>query len=113
MRADHLLLNNIRALLTARGQKQRDLAFWMQRHETWLSKILKADRGVRMKDLDRIADFFGLTVHQLFAPGTSAYAERRRGDRRSGRDRRSGTDRRGSHLQHETPLRRRRVGRRI
>lgn len=67
---------------------------WVGKHETWISKILKEDRGIQLKDLDKIADFFGLTVHQLFSPGISPLTERRRGQRRSGRERRGTTDRR-------------------
>lgn len=94
MRADLLLSQNIRSLLLKRKQDQRELAMWAGHHETWISKILNGGRGLRLKDLDKIADFFGLTVHQLFSPGISEYTERRRGERRSGRDRRGGRDRR-------------------
>ena len=90
-----MLVRNIQALLDARGQTQRDLARWMGHHETWLSKILKIERGIRLQDLDRFAAFFGVTVPQLLSPGITPHTERRRGDRRSQRDRRSGYDRRG------------------
>lgn len=94
MRTDLLLVANIRSLLHARGQDQRALASWVGHHETWLSKVMREDRGVRLKDLDRIADFFGISVHQLLAPGVSTVSERRRGPRRSGRERRNPVDRR-------------------
>lgn len=94
MRTDLLLVNNIRTLLQTRGQDQRALASWVGHHETWLSKVMREDRGVRLKDLDRIADFFGISVHQLLAPGVSPVTERRRGQRRSSRERRSSLDRR-------------------
>lgn len=92
MRTELLLLQNIRSLLRARGQTQRDLADWMGHHETWLSKIMQENRGMRMKEVDRVADFFGLKAHQLLQPGISV--ERRRGERRAGRERRGGIDRR-------------------
>lgn len=94
LRASLLLLQNIRDLLARRRQDQRDLAMWVGHHETWLSKILNEDRSVRLKDLDKIADFFGLEPYQLFSPGISPLTERRRGERRSGRERRAGHDRR-------------------
>lgn len=98
MKATFLLRQNIRALLRARGQKDSDLAQWCKKSRAWISKILAEDRDDRTKvrelnvrDLDRIADFFGLATYQLFQPGISPLTERRSGhDRRSGRDRRIG-----------------------
>lgn len=92
MRLELLLVQNIRVLLQGRGLSQRDLAKWVGHHETWLSKILKADRGLKLKEVDRVADFFGMEAYQLLSPGISV--ERRRGQRRSGRERREATDRR-------------------
>lgn len=98
MKATHLLRHNIRTLLRARGQHYADLAQWCHKSRAWLTKILKEDRDdptdvrdFRLKELDRIADFFGLAAYQLFQPGISPLTERRAGhDRRSGRDRRIG-----------------------
>lgn len=108
MKTEYLLLQNIRALLEGRGFYQRDLAMWVGKHETWLSKILQEDRGIRMKDLDRIADFFGLSSYELLQPGIGPLTERRRGDRRSDRDRRGGGDRRRTKETMHAPTRRRR-----
>jgi hypothetical protein len=95
MKASALLKQNIDALLKARGQTQHDLAVWCRRSDGWLSKILadepdiKKARGLPLKYLDRIADFFGLATYQLFQPGIGPLTERRsRVSRRSGRDRR-------------------------
>ena len=49
------------------------------------------ERGVPLKHLDRIADFFGIATYQLLQPGISPLTERR-----SGRERRTGHDRRVS-----------------
>ena len=96
MKATYLLKRNIESLLSARGQTQHDLAQWCRRSDAWLSKILSESdanqqkRGVPLKYLDRIADFFGLATYQLFQPGISPLTERRKGlDRRTGRDRRA------------------------
>lgn len=94
MRTELLLNENVRELLRRRGLSQRDLADWMGHHETWLSKILKEERGLKLKEVDRMADFFGMKAYQLLAPGIGPRTERRRGDRRSGRERRSEDDRR-------------------
>jgi hypothetical protein len=73
------------------------LAVWCHKTDGWLSKILADEpdhakaRGLPVKYLDRIADFFGLATYQLLQPGISALTERRKGtERRSGRDRRIG-----------------------
>ena len=90
MRTSLLLRRNLEALLQARGQTQHDLAFWCRRSDAWLSKILddNANRGLPLKYLDRIADFFGIAAYQLFQPGITPLLERRKGDRRAGMDRR-------------------------
>ena len=89
-RATSTLRRNIEALLRARGQTQHDLAMWCRRTDSWLSKILddQGNRGLPLKYLDRIADFFGIATYQLFQPGISPLLERRKGDRRRGLDRR-------------------------
>lgn len=86
----YLVKQNIRTLLKARGQDQKDLARWCRRTESWISQILtKPDRGFSIKEMDRIADFFGLATYQLFQPGLSHMTERRQGkERRAGADRR-------------------------
>jgi hypothetical protein len=63
---------------------------WCRRTDSWLSKILddQGNRGLPLKYLDRIADFFGIATYQLFQPGISPLLERRKGERRSGLDRR-------------------------
>jgi transcriptional regulator with XRE-family HTH domain len=99
--ASFILSKNIRALLEARHQTQRDLAEWCRFDESWMSKLLSATdaaKGLPLKHLDRIADFFGLATYQLFQPGISGITERR-----SGQDRRSGHDRRISAKQRDAP----------
>jgi hypothetical protein len=90
MKALPLLKQNIDALLRARHQDQKDLAQWCRRTEAWLSAALtQEDRGIPVKYLDRIADFFGLATYQLFQPGITPLTERRsKVPRRSGHDRR-------------------------
>lgn len=94
LRARYLLVENIKALLSARRVDQRDLAQWAGHRGAWISKILSGDRGVQLGDLDKIADFFGLTVADLFSVGIARVTERRRRQRRAGTDRRSGLERR-------------------
>jgi hypothetical protein len=93
VQATRLLKSNIDALLRARRQTRHDLAMWCRRSDPWLSKILSESptdqaRGVPLKYLDRIADFFGLAAYQLLQPGLTGLLERRKAERRSGKDRR-------------------------
>lgn len=101
LRSPVLLRQNIAALLRARGQTQKDLAAWCGYSKSWLNQILRDDRKPRpaghkervihVRDLDRIADFFGVAAYQLFLPGVSAFSERRKGlERRAGTERRQG-----------------------
>lgn len=94
LRTDVLLVENIRALLSARGVDASALAVWCGHRAAWISKIMSFERGCRVKDLGRIADFFGLSVADLLTHGISPLTERRRVHRRSGQDRRAGQDRR-------------------
>jgi hypothetical protein len=95
MKANLLLKQNIQALLRARHQNQTDLAQWCRKSESWISHIFRSDsRGVPLKYLDRIADFFGIATYQLLQPGITPLTERR------GKTRRSGADRRVSHISH-------------
>lgn len=89
-----MLMQNIRALLAARHIEDAALATWCGHNASWISKILAGDRGVPIKELGKIADFFGLTVAQLFQYGISPLAERRRSVRRKGLERRTADDRR-------------------
>lgn len=93
LKPEVLLAENIRTLLNTRGLDGRSLAVWCGHKPPWISKILTSDRGVQIKDLGKIADFFGLTVSDLFSQGISALTERRGGDRRK-HERRVGSDRR-------------------
>jgi transcriptional regulator with XRE-family HTH domain len=104
LRADVLLIENIRSLLNARGDDQRALAQWCGHRAAWISKILSAERGVQTADLSKIADFFGLTVAELFQHGISPLTERRHAHRRSGGERRVLGDRRQSAEMHHGRL---------
>jgi transcriptional regulator with XRE-family HTH domain len=87
--AINLLRRNISDLLLRRKESQTSLAFALGRGKSWINKFLNGQREIQLKDLDRIADFFGIATYQLFQPGISHLTERRSGiERRSNRDRR-------------------------
>lgn len=94
LRATSVMRSNISALLTARRESQTELARWLKHSRSWINKFLNGERQIQMKDLDRVASFFGIAPYQLFQPGIGQLTERRHGDRRTGRDRRVG------HMQH-------------
>ncbi len=96
LRALYLLRTNISGLLHVRKQSQTDLASWLHHDKSWMNKFLNGTRELQLKDLDRIADFFGLATYQLFQPGVVPGSERR-----GGRERRGGHDRRVSHAQRQ------------
>lgn len=85
---------NIRELMRVRQFEQKDVAFGSRRHPTWINKILKGTRPIKVADLDTVADILGVATYQLLQPGISAISERR-----SGKERRTGQDRRLSHQQ--------------
>ena len=88
LKASYLLIQNIRALLAGRGVDDKALAMFCGHKPAWLSKILSGERGMGLSDMDKVADFFGLTVAQLLQHGISPLTERRRTTRRQGHDRR-------------------------
>lgn len=90
LRAVTIMRNNIRALLDARHESQAALASWLRHSRAWINKFLNGERQVQLKDLDRIADFFGIATYQLFQPGISPLTERRVQERRKRKDRRIG-----------------------
>jgi transcriptional regulator with XRE-family HTH domain len=91
LKAVNQLRQNIEALLLARKEDQKTLAFAMGVHPTTVNKFLRGTRELQLADLDKVADFFGIATYQLFQPGISLLTERRlRTDRRTGRDRRIG-----------------------
>lgn len=112
MRAMHILRMNIRALLLKRRIPEAELAQWLGfKHRSSLNKFLNSDRaGFQMWRLDRLSDFFGLPVYQLFQPGISPLLERRiLKDRRMGHDRRQAHRDRLAHIPmpHEETVRKR------
>jgi transcriptional regulator with XRE-family HTH domain len=66
---------------------QTTLAGLMGKTQSWLSRRLNGVQHFRLRDLDRLADIFSLTVPELF------FDEYGQWDRRSGSDRRK-TERR-------------------
>lgn len=90
LRATTIMRHNVSTLLSARKETQAELAGWLRHSRSWINKFLNGERQIQMKDLDRIADFFGIAAYQLFQPGISPLTERRIQERRKHRERRIG-----------------------
>lgn len=88
LRGIYVLRENLVALMRSRGMTQDELATAVGRKKSWLNKFLKGSRQIQLVDIDRMADYLGVSTYQLFQPGLSRMAERRVGERRTGADRR-------------------------
>jgi transcriptional regulator with XRE-family HTH domain len=87
--ANQVLKENVRMLMEKRQISQKDLALYCGHGTSWANKWLNGTREIQFKDLDRMADLFGILPHQLFTPGISPMTERRVGaERRKIADRR-------------------------
>jgi transcriptional regulator with XRE-family HTH domain len=92
-----ILRRRVAALLEHTGHTRKDLAIYIGKQPSWTTEFLQGHHGVALKDLDRLARFFGLSVPQLFELDGYRFRDRRRGQRRCmTKDRRSGNDRRKS-----------------
>lgn len=90
-----ILRRRVDALLHHSGQTRKELALYMGKEPSWTTDFLLGHNGIRLKDLDRLARFFGLSVAALFELDGYRFRDRRRHNRRSGiADRRKGEDRR-------------------
>ena len=94
VRADEILRRRVDALLQHTERTRKDLAIYLGKQPSWTTEFLQGRHGVTLKDLDRLARFFGLAVPQLFEIDGHRFRERRRGERRIGRERRKGAERR-------------------
>lgn len=83
-KASVVVVHNIQALLDREKVDHTALALFVGHKPSWLSKVLRGQRGVSIDDLDKIADFFDVTVRDLFSPtlGRRPEHDRRHGDRR-------------------------------
>lgn len=88
MKAVRLLAENIAALLAMQHKTQTALGKHCKHSKTWTSQFLHGKREWKLDDLDRVADFFGYEVHELFQQGLVYDRRARKVDRRSGRERR-------------------------
>ena len=93
--SDELLRRRVQALLSHSGHSAKELALYMGKQPSWTTDFMHGRHSVTVKDLDRLARFFGLSVPALFEMDGYRFRDRRRDHRRIGMpDRRSGKDRR-------------------
>lgn len=92
--AEEVLRRRVMALLNHTGRTQKDLAIYLGHSPSWTTEFFQRRHGATLKDLDRMALFFGLAVPQLFELDGYRFRDRRRGQRRCIGERRLGKDRR-------------------
>lgn len=90
-----ILRRRMQALLDHSGRTRKDLAIYLGKQPSWSTEFFQGRHGVTLKDLDRIARFFGVSVPQLFEFDGHRFRDKRLMERRVGLpDRRRGKDRR-------------------
>lgn len=89
-----LLRRRVGDLLFHSGRTRKDFAIYLGKQPSWSTEFFHGRHGVTLKDLDRVARFFGVSIPQLFEIDGYRFRERRNAQRRTGRERRSGKDRR-------------------
>lgn len=92
--ASEILRRRVAALLEFSGRTRKDFAIYVGKQPSWATEFFQGHHGATLKDLDRIARFFGVSVPQLFEIDGHRFRERRMAQRRSGQQRRSGSERR-------------------
>lgn len=94
MNALDLLRKRVGHLLHHSGKTRKDFAIYLGKQPSWSTEFFQGRHGVSLRDLDRVARFFGISVPQLFEIDGHRFRDRRINQRRVGRERRSGKDRR-------------------
>jgi transcriptional regulator with XRE-family HTH domain len=92
---EEILRRRVQALLFACGKSRKELALYLGKQPSWATDFFHGRHGVTLKDLDRLARFFGVSVPNLFEVDGLRFRERRRQERRQHwQDRRHTDDRR-------------------
>ncbi len=92
--AQERLTSNINTLLGFTKRRQSALAIHMGISQPHVSNLLNGKRLWQVEDLDSVADFFSVTVSDLFRATEGAFERRSGAERRSRVDRRAGNWRR-------------------
>lgn len=92
--AAELLRRRLTALLQFSGRTRKDFAIYLGKRPSWATEYFQGRHGITLRDLDRAARFFGVSVPQLFEVDGYRFRDRRIAQRRCGRERRVGIERR-------------------
>jgi transcriptional regulator with XRE-family HTH domain len=87
--ASERLVARVRRCMDDRRMSQTGLAALMGKTQSWLSRRLSGNQSFRMKDLDRLATIFEVTVPELFFDDYGQWDRRSKSDRRKGERRKS------------------------
>lgn len=83
------LRTRVRDFLDRRRMSQTQLATKMGKTQSWLSRRLTGNQSFRIRDLDRLAEIFDITVPELFFDDYGQWDRRSKTDRRKGERRQS------------------------
>jgi transcriptional regulator with XRE-family HTH domain len=90
-----ILRRRLDGLLQHNERTRKDFAIYLGKAPSWATEFFQGRHGMTLRDLDRAARFFGVSVPQLFELDGHRFRERRIVCRRQpGCDRRKGKDRR-------------------
>lgn len=82
-------------LLAESGRTQMDLGIHLGHSQSWVSKRMSGVLHWEVTDLDALADFFGLSVPELFFNAFGKWDRRHTLDRRNPQDRRRRNNKNG------------------
>ncbi len=82
--ASERLRERVRDFMDAQRFSQTKLATRLGKTQSWLSRRLSGNQSFRLRDLDQLADIFGVTVPELFFDTYGQWDRRSKSDRRKG-----------------------------
>lgn len=70
-----LIAKNVRALRATKGMSQEDLAGAAEMDRSYVSLIENEHYSISIDQIEKLADAFGIAVHELLHPATAAQAD--------------------------------------
>jgi len=88
-KASERIVARVRRCMDDRRMSQTKLAGLMGKTQSWLSRRLSGAQSFRLRDLDRLADIFEITIPELFFDEYGQWDRRSKTDRRKSERRQS------------------------
>ncbi|HZV09441.1 MAG TPA: helix-turn-helix transcriptional regulator [Novosphingobium sp.] len=70
-----IIARNVRALRAAKGMSQEDVAGAVQMDRSYLSQIENGHYSISIDTVEKLADLFGVPLHEMLHPDTAAKVE--------------------------------------